>query len=121
MGDRAEGDGPGGRALAMPTPEDPGRAPVWENYVVAQVAQASLGLVPRNAVALGVRVDGCDLTLLGVLKRRTVKAQEDLEEIVDELEMLLGPRPRVELSVEVLARREIWRHRDVRWTFLARS
>lgn len=105
----------------MPTPEDPGRAPVWENYIVAQVTQASLGLIPRNTVALGIRVDGYDITLLGVLKRRTAKAEEDLEEIVGELEVLLGPRPRVELSVEVLARREIWRHRDVRWTFLARS
>lgn len=47
-----------GNAVSLPTPEDPGRSPVWENYVVAQATQASLGLLPRSALAVGVSVAG---------------------------------------------------------------
>ncbi|WP_434173892.1 hypothetical protein, partial [Streptococcus pyogenes] len=31
-------------AMGSPSPDNPQRAPVWENYVVAQCAQAALGL-----------------------------------------------------------------------------
>ena len=39
----------------MPTPEDPGGAPVRENYVVAQAVQASLRSIPVHAVAVVAR------------------------------------------------------------------
>jgi hypothetical protein len=42
--------------VQFPSPEDPERAPVWENYVVAQAAQAALRLIPAYAHAIGVAV-----------------------------------------------------------------
>lgn len=37
---------------------DEGRAPVWENYVIAQTMEASRGQIPEHALALEIEVDG---------------------------------------------------------------
>ncbi|MFC5290561.1 hypothetical protein ACFPM7_26200 [Actinokineospora guangxiensis] len=51
--------------MTTPTPDDPAGAPVWENYIVAQLAQAALGAIPRNAPLLGVSADGYDCPSFG--------------------------------------------------------
>ena len=47
----------------LPTPQNLEGTPLWENYVVAQLTQAALGLVPGNALALGVEVDEFDIAV----------------------------------------------------------
>jgi hypothetical protein len=54
----------GAPTLKLPTPDDPAEAPVWDNYVLAQVVQASLGLIPRTALAFGVAMQGADVRLV---------------------------------------------------------
>lgn len=49
--------------MSMPSPEGPGCAPVWENYVIAQTVAASRGQIPEHALAFGVEVDGPRLRL----------------------------------------------------------
>lgn len=107
--------------MQFPTPEDPKRAPIWENYVVAEAAQAALRRIPPEAFAMGVRVAGPSVVLVVQAAREAVATSEDVADIVSELEALLGP------DVEVAARADV---RDavhlnpedgVRWFFAARA
>ncbi|GAB2478471.1 hypothetical protein GCM10027063_19920 [Promicromonospora xylanilytica] len=107
--------------MTLPTPEDLGNAPVWENYIIAQTTQASLGLVPRGALALGVAVDGLNVTLTCQLREIGDADTEDLEEIAQELSMLLGEHVSVTIAQEVHDRPTITPHDAVAWTFVARS
>ena len=107
--------------MSMPTPDDPGAAPVWENYVVAQACQASLGLIPRSALAVGVRVDGLEVTLLFQLRGLTDADVADMQDIAEELEMLLGDRVRVESTHEIREARSPSPFEGTRWIFLSRD
>lgn len=82
-----------------PSLEDSAQAPVWENYVVAQAAQAALRLVPVNAAWLGVRVDAWRITLTGCIPDATPQDLDDLADIAEELSALLGQNARVATSL----------------------
>ncbi|NYG58742.1 hypothetical protein BJ980_001665 [Nocardioides daedukensis] len=106
--------------MSLPTPEDPGRTPVWENYVVAQVAQASLGQIPEHALAVGVEVEGPRLRLRFQLSEATEGDRADMDDIVSELESLVGKDVEVASFHEVLDQRAISPTDGVRRIFLAR-
>lgn len=106
--------------MSLPTPEDPGRSPVWENYVVAQTVQASLGLLPRNALAVGVSVTGTIVHLRFQLAELSEADAADIDDIVSELEVLMGDDVHVDKTYEVRQEPEISPHDNVRWIFLAR-
>ena len=107
--------------MIFPSPEDMGRAPVWENYVVAQAAQASLGLIPRNALAVGsLRVSGADIELCFQLSGVSEDDEADMDDIVGELELLVGDEVRVSRRWDVKDERDISPHDGVCWFFLAR-
>ncbi|MFE7506931.1 hypothetical protein [Promicromonospora sp. NPDC057488] len=89
--------------MSLPTPEDLGRAPVWENYVIAQTAAASRGQIPEHALAVGVEVDGPRLRLRFQLSQVTEKDESDMSDIVSELEGLVGDDVVVESSFQVTA------------------
>lgn len=107
--------------MTLPAPEDLGNAPVWENYIVAQTTQASLGLVPQGALAFGVAVDGLNVTLTCQLREIDDADTEDLEEIAQELSMLLGEHVSVTIAQEVHDTPTITPHDTVAWTFVTRS
>lgn len=107
--------------MKYPTPQDPGHAPIWENYVVAQAAQAALGRIPRSTLAFGVRQDGTDITLHFQLKSVSAQDLEDLDDIVWELESLVGQEVRVSREYEVLDVRSIIRRDGIRWIYLSRD
>jgi hypothetical protein len=107
--------------MSLPTPEDPGRSPVWENYIVAQTVQASLGLLPTNALAVGVRVAGTDVQLCFQLSAFTEDDAVDIEDILSEMEALVGNHVHVDKTYEVRDDPAISPHDDVRWIFLARQ
>ncbi|WP_157181454.1 hypothetical protein [Actinopolymorpha alba] len=107
--------------MSLPTPEDPRRAPVWENYIVAQAVQASLGLIPQHALAVGVEVAGKDVRLRFQLSEVTEDDVTDMDDIVSELEALVGSDVHVEQTHEVRDERAISPSKGgVRWIFLAR-
>ena len=107
--------------MTLPTPDDLGSAPPWENYIIAQTAQASLGLIPHDALALGVAVDGLSVTLTCQLQEIRDASTEDLEEIAHELAQLLGEHVTVAIAQEVHDTPTITPHDTVAWTFIARS
>jgi hypothetical protein len=87
--------------MDFPTSDDPRQAPVWANYVIAQTAQASLRLIPPDAHALGVEVDGPRVALVLQAPAGSPTAEQDMTDIVSELEALLVP------DVAVLSRLDI--------------
>ena len=106
--------------MKFPTPEDPARAPVWENYVVAQAAQAALGRIPRGTLAFGVRQEGADVFVHFQLKSVNARALEDMDDIVSELEALVGDAVRVARTYEVRPERSVSPHDGIRWIYLKR-
>jgi hypothetical protein len=112
---------PGMDVMSLPTPDDPGRAPVWDNYVVAQAVQACLGLLPRSALAVGVRVAGTDVELRFQLRELTEADAVDIDDIVSELEVLTGEHVHVDKTYEIRAEPAISPDDQVCWIFLARE
>jgi hypothetical protein len=108
-------------AMEFPTPADPANSPIWENYVVAQAAQAALGLIPVNAVAVGVQVDESDVRLVFRLRQESEQDAKDVEDVTAELEVLLGPDVRVHSKVEVQREPDLSPRDSVRWFFRVRS
>jgi len=104
----------------MPSPTDPALAPVWDNYVVAQAAQAALGQLPPNALAAGVLVDGFDVRLVFRLSAETAEDLSSVGDIVDDLSDLVGHDVRVTSSQDVVTQPNLSPHEGVRWFFLAR-
>ena len=98
-----------------------GKAPNWENYVVAQTVQATLGLVPPNALAVGVQVNGRNVRVRFQLSRLTEQDTADMDDIVDGPQDLVGDRINVEHDHEVREQRVISPHDGFRWVFLARA
>lgn len=107
-------------AMMLPTPEDMARAPVWENYVTAQVVQASLGQIPANALAVGVRVDGRQAELVFYLSNMTGGDAEDMESLTSEFEALVGEQIRVTRCVEIRSGLLVDPRDGIRWVYLAR-
>ena len=107
--------------MRLPTPNDPAHAPVWENYIVAQAVQAMLGQIPVHALAVGVQVAGSQVSLRFQLSESSEGDQADMQDIVGELEALVGEHVQVRLVSEVRAERSITAADGVRWTFLARA
>ncbi len=107
--------------MTLPTPDDPADAPVWENYIVAQTAQASLGLIPPHARAVGVSVAGTTVLLRFQLTELTEADETDMDDIVSELEALVGDHVQVGKTVEICSERHVSPYGTVRYVFLARD
>lgn len=107
--------------MTLPTPDDLAEAPLWENYVVAQLTQAALGLVPVDALAIGAIVDGFDISLVCQVREETDDTVADLDEIAQELHFLVGERARISTSVAVHAHPTITPHDRTVWIFAART
>ena len=106
--------------MKFPTPEDPASAPVWDNYIVAQTTQASLGLIPEHALAMGVEVAGRRVCLRFQLSNATEGDLQDIADIVDEMQDLVGDHVQVESVYEVRMTVDISPLDGVYWVFLAR-
>ena len=71
---------------------------IWRSYLVAQLAHACLGLIPENALAIGVEVLGEGVLLRFVMTEMTDQTREDIDDILDAFGILVGPR--VGIAVE---------------------
>jgi hypothetical protein len=103
--------------MDFPTPDDPKRAPVWENYVFAQAAQASLRLIPADAHALGVEVVGSRVVLVLQAPTESPAAEEGMADIVSDLQALLGPDVAVSHRLDVREACHLSPHDGVAWFF----
>jgi hypothetical protein len=110
----------GAVTVHLPSPDDPGLAPVWDNYIVAQAVQASLGLIPKHAVAIGVAVAGTEVRLCFQLTEVTSDDLADMGDIASELETLVGEEVQVELAHEMRSAPDVSPLTGVRWIFIAR-
>lgn len=106
--------------MDFPTPDDPKRAPVWENYVIAQAAHASLGLIPAHAHALGVEVNGFRVALVLQAGGASSGVEDDMTDMVSDLEALLGPEAAVSYRLDIRAERRLSPHDGVAWFFASR-
>lgn len=70
---------------------------------------------------IGIRQDGTDITLHFQLKSVSAQDLEDLDDIVWELESLVGQEVRVSREYEVLDVRSIIRRDGIRWIYLSRD
>jgi hypothetical protein len=107
--------------MEFPTPDDSKQAPVWENYVVAQAAQAALGLIPPSALAVGVRVRGTHVSLVFQLRERASQDADDVQDVTGELEVLLGPNVLVDAAIEVLSQHDLTQDDGIRWFYRSRG
>ena len=105
--------------MDYPSPDDLKKAPAWENYVVGQAVQASLGLIPRSALAVGVDVDGSRVSLVFQLSCITESDEADIADIVDDLSTLVGEDVQVSQRSEVRDTRQIAARDRTWWIYLA--
>lgn len=106
--------------MKLPSPSDPAGVPFWRNYVVAQCVQASLGELPRHIVAFGVLIDDVDINLQFQLSEILDDDLESIDEIVDELETLVGPDVRVAVTRRRADRPIVSPFDQIAWIFIAR-
>lgn len=107
--------------MDFPTPDDPKHAPVWENYVIAQAAQAALRLIPPDAHALGVEVSGSRVALVLQAPVASPTAEQNMTDIVSELEALLGPNVAVSLRMDIQDECHLSPDDGVAWFFASRA
>ena len=108
-------------AMRPPSPDDLGRAPLWQNYAIAQAVQASRAQIPEHTLAFGIEVDGLRLRLRFQLSEATEEDVLDISDIAGDLEALVGPDAEVESVYEVRDQRQISAHDGVCWIFLSRA
>ena len=108
-------------AMGFPTPNDPRRAPVWENYVIAQAARASLRSIPADAHALGVEVLGHQVVLVLQVPAGSPTAEQDMTDIVSELEASLGPEVAVSHRFDLKDECRLSPDDGVAWFFAKRA
>lgn len=107
--------------MDFPTPDDPKRSPVWENYVIAQATQAALRQIPVDAHALGVEVHGPQVTLVLQAPTGSPMAEQNVEDIVSELEALLGQDVAVASRVDARGECRLDPSDGVAWFFASRA
>lgn len=86
----------------------------WENYVVAQVATAAIGLISRDIVGLAAEIGWDSVVLHAALARMTDEVRDDLDEICDELDNFLEGHVVIS-HVEYIGAERPWPPRRSSW------
>jgi hypothetical protein len=101
----------------FPSPSNMGRAPLWMNYVTAQTSQAALGLIPRNALAVGVKIAETEIEVIFQMSKITKEDEEDISDVVDYLQMLLGFDVDVHKKCELRDQPDLPSSKEVSWIY----
>lgn len=107
-------------AMKLPTPEDPANSPVWDTYIIAQAAHASLGQLPQNTQAFGVMVDNNKVTLHFDVTDMSLEDIEDIDSILADFEALVGSHVMVDKVCNIRTGPVTAVHNSVYWIFRAR-
>jgi hypothetical protein len=97
------------------------RALDWQNYVVAQLSQAALGLIPRHAVAMGVEPHSDEIVIHFQLTEVDARDTEDMDDIVGELGDLLGDVVDIRTVHTLRSHPLLSPHDGVRWVYRGRT
>ncbi len=89
--------------------------------MVAQASAAALRLVPQYAYAAGVQVQGVDVCLVIQAPVNAPERDDDVDDIVSELETLLGPDIRVTVRTDRVDAPGLSPYDGVRWFFAQRA
>jgi hypothetical protein len=92
----------------------------WHNYLVAQLVGASLGYLPRHALAVGVEPGDEEITVHFQLTEITPQDEDDMAEIVAELSILLGDVVGIRRVTDVRSRSRTDPLGPIRWTYRTR-
>ena len=92
----------------------------WLNYVKAQLASASLGQIPRHALAVGVELGTEEVTVHFQLTEVDEEDEESITEIIDEFAIMLGDVVPVRRAVDVVPVRRTSPLQGILWTYTAR-
>lgn len=90
---------------------------VWRTYLVAQVAQAGLGLISPEIDAIALEVKGDHVRLIFVASKFTERVNEQIDELVEEFSVLVGPAVTYEVIRETGTRSDVADDRV--WTYVA--
>ena len=108
------------RANEFPSPDNMRRAPVWDCYVIAQAAAALLGVVPHNALAVGVRAEGRLITMIFRMSQLTGSDEDDIDFVCDYLQDLVGEDINVDRSVSLVSEPGISAGDGIGWLYAKR-
>jgi hypothetical protein len=104
--------------MTMPTPGNMNRAPAWDNYLVAQAVQASLGLIPRSALGIYITISDDAVDFQFQLAHVSEDDEADMADIVDNFTMLIGFVVPCTSTYRILQERELApKGARVRWLF----
>jgi hypothetical protein len=93
----------------------------WGNYVVAQAAQAALGLVDKRIKAVGCRVTEEAIELHFAVPAPSPSVDEDIDDICFELDVLLGGKYLIVPKLHVGTSRLDWSDSSLRGIYSAKS
>jgi hypothetical protein len=106
--------------MKFPSPSDSANAPVWVNFVEAQLVQASLGRIPAHCLLESAEVFDEVVNVyfgLSVLDERDLA---DMTRIVADLSSILGGEVQVNLTHGIGESRGFERSVHLRHVFVAR-
>lgn len=92
----------------------------WHNYLVAQLVGASLGYLPRHAVALGVEPGTEEIGVHFQLTEVDEQDEEDMDEIIGEFSTLLGDVVDIRTVIDVRPQAHTDPLGPVRWIYRVR-
>lgn len=96
------------------TPDSTSHVPVWENYVVCQMTQASIGLMSPRIVLAGVSVDNRNVVMRFHVDEQSESFPE-IDEVVDKFHDLTGDL--LAVSVDIRQWDPANTDGDTRWTY----
>lgn len=91
-----------------------------ENSLVLQALQASHGLISRDMEAVSIQVDAERVILHFAVRQETSEVEEDVEDMLFELDALLGGATELEAKVYVGVPDSRWPGRRWRLVYLAK-
>ena len=107
--------------MKAPTPDDMEGVRLWDCYIVAQVAMAAAGIIPRHARAMSVEVEGMRVVIHFQLTEIDEEDREDMDDILSEFRVLVGLDVDSVTSYEIHATPPDSRGTGVYWLFFARE
>ena len=91
-----------------------------ENFLVLQTLQASLGLISPEISGISIQLDGERIVLYFAVRHGAAELEEDVEDIIFELDALLGGKIPLEARVYEGRPNSDWPGRQYRLIYLAK-
>ena len=93
------------------------RVPFWENYLVCQAIQASLGTIPRHSTAVGLAIEDQDVVFHFQLSYVSDEDEEDMKDLLDKFETIVEKDVHVSRLIDIREERRLLP--SVAWIYLS--